>query len=317
MSLTRARDRGASSSSTTSKGPCLKCDLEVKSTGEGVPCSLCEYWTHTKCVKGITSDFIENHDGIMRLSGGSGYLHPGCRKAISKLNVNLKEQAAKVGDLEKDADHAELERKAMKEKMDRLEAQLDQVRAQMVALQKEMEDGMEKAVKVVKEEVNVERRQMEEKASNIVLYGLVEAEGDDAKERKEKDEENVKKIAQAIGVEIAGSIDAKYRAGKRIQGAKPRPLIVTVDDDETRISLLKRAPLLSRATEWKGVFIWEDMTKKQREENNKREAELRLERDRKNDEAKNDGKTGGSYRIKGRGEGRRVVWWWDSRERTE
>ena len=75
--------------------------------------------------------------------------------------------------------------------------------------------------------------------------------------------------------------------------------------------------MLARATEWKGVFIWEDLTKKQREENSKREAELRMERDRMNDEAKNDGKTGGSYRIKGRGEGRRVVWWWDSRERTE
>ena len=314
MSLTRAsgREKGTTS---TSKGPCLK--LEVKSTGEGIPCSLCEYWTHTKCVKGITSEFIENHDGIMRLSGGSGYLHPGCRKAISKLNVNLKEQAAKVDELEKDADHAELERKAMKEKMERLEAQLDQVRAQMVALQKEIENGMEKAVQVVKEEVNVERRQMEEKASNIVLYGLVEAQGNDAKERKEKDEENVRKIAEAIGVEIAGSIDAKYRAGKRIEGAKPRPLIVMIDDDETRINLLKKAPLLARAAEWKGVFIWEDLTKKQREENSKREAELRTERDRMNDEAKNEGKTGGSYRIKGRGEGRRVVWWWDSRERTE
>ena len=111
----------------------------------------------------------------------------------------------------------------MKEKMERLEAQLDQVRAQIVALQTEIEDGMEKPVKVVKEEVSVERRQMEEKASNIVLYGLMEAEGDDAKERKEKDEETVKKIALAIGVEIAGSIDAKYRAGKRIQGGEASP----------------------------------------------------------------------------------------------
>ena len=87
----------------------------------------------------------------------------------------------------------------------------------------EIGDGMEKAVKVVKEEVSVERKQMEEKASNIVLYGLMEAEGDDAKERKEKDGETVKKIALAIGVEIAGSIDAKYRAGKRIQGGEASP----------------------------------------------------------------------------------------------
>ena len=57
----------------------------------------------------------------------------------------------------------------------------------------------------------------------------------------------------------------------------------------------------------------EDLTKKQREENSKREAKLRKEAEEKNEEAKNDGRTGGSYKVKGRGEGRRVVWWWDSR----
>ena len=295
------------------KNLCAKCVLEVKG-GDGVPCALCEHWSHTKCIEGMTTQFVDCHDGLMRLHGGSAYLCPGCRKAIMKFNANFREHAAKIAELEKNDQLHDLEILAIKEKMDRLMAELDQARGYIAALEKEIDTGMQKAVQEVKEEVSEERRQVEDKASNVVLYGLVESTEKDARIRKEKDEENVRKLAAAIGVEIDGNVDAKYRAGRHVEGAKPRPLIVTIEDDETRARLLKNAPLLGRKTEWKGVFLSEDLTKKQREENSRREVKLREEAEKKNDEAKKDGKTGGSYKVKGRGERRRVVWWWDSRE---
>ena len=62
---------------------------------------------------------------------------------------------------------------------------------------------------------------------------------------------------------------------------------------------------------WRGVFTAPDLTKKQREEGKKKEAALKAEAEKKNEEAKNDGQEGGEFRVKTiRGE-RKVVWWED------
>ena len=42
----------------------------------------------------------------------------------------------------------------------------------------------------------------------------------------------------------------RYRSG-RIVVEKPRPMIVAIDDDETREAMLARARFLARKDEWK------------------------------------------------------------------
>ena len=306
MSLSKSRKN--------EKSICPKCDEECKSKSDGLPCAGCEFWYHTKCINGMTNEFVENHDRLMHLNGGSSFICRVCCKIFSKFNGSFQEVFAKMTEIEKNADHSELEKAAMKEKIERLEAQLDQVRARIVVMEKDMEAGMQQAVKEVKEVVAAEMKQVEDKSSNIVLYGVPEPEGSNATERRESDEEEVRKVAEAIGVEVTGGISAKYRAGRFVEGAaKPRPMIVTIEDAEIRAKMLKNAPRLAQISDWKGVFIWEDLTKQQREESKKREDELRENARRMNEEAKNEGKTGGSYKVVGRGERRRVVWWWESR----
>ena len=66
-------------------------------------------------------------------------------------------------------------------------------------------------------------------------------------------------IADELGVEIKGEVEAKYRAGKRV-GEKPRPMIVRVANNKTHNMLLKKAHMPGRKDQWKTVFIQQDLT---------------------------------------------------------
>ena len=51
----------------------------------------------------------------------------------------------------------------MKEKMERFEDNITQVKEKLISLEKEVESGMAKAVKEVKEEITSEKRDQEER----------------------------------------------------------------------------------------------------------------------------------------------------------
>ena len=174
-------------------------------------------------------------------------------------------------------------------------------------MEKEIETGMEQAKMEVKEEMSSELKEMEERGANIVVYGATESVNTD-EEEKEDDVEIVKRIAEEVGVEVKGTVEVKFRAGAKTQGRK-RPLIVKLSDEGMREAILKKAYLLGRKAGWKDVYVSPDLTKKQREEGKKKERELKEERDRLNDQAKNDGKTGGEYKVKTIKGERKVVWW--------
>ena len=58
---------------------CGRCSKDCKS-GDGVPCNFCEVWTHWECVDGMTKEFVECSDAMMRLVGSSAFLCVSCRK---------------------------------------------------------------------------------------------------------------------------------------------------------------------------------------------------------------------------------------------
>ena len=117
-------------------------------------------------------------------------------------------------------------------------------------------------------------------------------------------------MAKVAGVELApNEFEIRFRAGKRREeeGARPRPLIVKIGNEEKREKLRRNARFLSRSEEWKSVFISEDLTWQQREEARKQERECWEEADRKTETAKNEGKRG-RYRVVGPRGKRRVVY---------
>ena len=222
--------------------------------------------------------------------------------------INDAEQRANAAEAR--ANTAELELQQVKAELERMKNGTDQVKEQIVVMEKEIETGMEQAKKEFKEELTVEMRTREEKACNIVIYGAKESEKESAAERVVEDERFVRDLAEAIEVEIVGEVEPKYRAGKKQDGGKPRPLVVKVSDEETREKLLQKARFLGRDEDWKSVFVSLDLTNKERDEAKKKEEKMREEaKKRTEEEAKNGTRTGGRYVVAGmRGRERWLAW---------
>ena len=300
---------------TAKKNPCGRCSEECKG-GTSLPCAFCETWFHAKCIDGMTPEFIDCCDKLNRLYGGSAFLCVVCRKLVAKLNKSFKDVEKQMSVIEARLEKSELENKALKEKIEKMEAQTDQVKVKVGNMEKEIETGMETAKKEVKEEMSMERKEMEEKANNLVVYGLKESEKEDANDRKEEDSEKVRKMAEEIGVEVEGKMEVKFRAGKKLEGGKSRPLIVRIENDETREQLLTHARRLARKDDWRNVFVSPDLTWKQREEARKEEKRLREEADRMTEQAKNEGRSDERYVLVGQRGKRRIVRW-EERGRRE
>ena len=169
-------------------------------------------WYHSKCVEGMTPEFVKCCDAINKYNGGSSFLCGICRKIIEALNHSMKEMEKKMMKMETElATAAALDRKVMAEKVVNLESKNRQVNENLQKMEGEVAAGMEKAMEEVKDEVEVkdekdEIEKREQKKSNIVLYGLKESEEDDGKKRQEEDMQMIKEIATVIDVEIQGEV---------------------------------------------------------------------------------------------------------------
>ena len=292
---------------TKKKNPCGHCKEECKA-GTSIPCGFCESSFHAKCLDGMTPEFIETCDKMNKLFGGSAFLCVICRKLASKINKSFRDVEARMVEMESQLKKSELERQTLAAKVERLESKSDQVKDKVVGMEKEIEAGMERTKKEVMTEMESERKEREDRSENLVVYGMKESEADDTEVRKEEDGRRMLELAEEIGVEVRGEVAVKFRAGKRNESGRPRPMIVKVADDETRQKLLANARRLSRKEEWKKVYVSPDLTWQQREEAREEEKKLREEAEKKTEEAKNAGRGGGKYVVVGPRGRRRVVW---------
>ena len=257
----------------------------------------------------MTPEFLESCDKMNKLFGGSAFLCVICRKLATKINKTFKEGDAKMAEMESRLKTAELERKALAAKVEKMEGSTTQVNDKIVGMEKEIETGMEKAKKEVRQEMTTEMKAREERSENIVVYGMAESTEEGAEERRTEEKRKVVQMAEDIGVEVNGEFEVKFRAGKKVEGSdRPRPLIVRVADDHTRQMLLENARKLARKEEWRRVFLSPDLTWQQREEAREEERKLRSEAERKTEEAKNGGRGGGRFVVVGQRGRRRVVW---------
>ena len=270
------------SSAMAKKNSCGKCNDECNS-GNGIVCGFCELWFHSKCVEGMTPEFVKCCDAINKYYGGSSFLCVVCRKVTGMLNHSMKEMEAKMMQMEAKLTTAVLEGKVMAEKIQNLEAKNKQVGENVQKMEGEVASGMEKAKEEVKDELREEMQKREENRENIVVYGLKEPEEDDGIKRKDEDVAMVMRMATEIGVEFKGEVKSIYRAGKK-DGDRPRPLVVKVEDDETRERILANAKRMAGKDDWKRVFVSHDWTWRQREEMRKEEAKLKEEADKRNRE---------------------------------
>ena len=292
-----------------SKHPCGACNKEVTKQTRSLACGICEYWFHFDCVEGMTDEFFESCGQAFATWGYSAFFCKCCRKATAKMNKMMKELKEEVEKLEKRIAIVEKEREQVTKRVDNVEEKAERVKAGLEGMEREVTSGMEKAKEEVTKKVQTEMKEQEERSENLVIYGLKESQEEQAGRRMEAEKEGVVEMAGKVGVELTlEEVEVKFRAGRKQEeeGARPRPLIVKIRNEEKREKIRRNARLLSRSEEWKAVFISEDLTWQQREEARKEEKRLREEADQKTEEAKNEGRRE-RFRVVGPRGRRRVV----------
>ena len=92
----------------------------------------------------------------------------------------------------------------------------------------------------------------------MVIYGLPESLESSTTESGFKDANGFQELTKDIKVNNVHVIKVS-RLGK-IQTGKQRPLLVTVDSERIKWSILKSAPMLRKSSKWQSVFISPDLT---------------------------------------------------------
>ena len=106
--------------------------------------------------------------------------------------------------------------------------------------------------------VSRECQEAEKKGRNVIVFGLNEV-------GEAKDEAKVDELMSVLKIK-AGSIKRVFRIGKFDEKTStgPRPLVVELMSDTTRVAVLKSSRSLRTVEEFKGVFIRQDLTPAQR-----------------------------------------------------
>ena len=111
----------------------------------------------------------------------------------------------------------------------------------------------------------------EKRKLNVVVHNLPETNSPSLAERAEKDQELIH------GHHLRGSephcLTCSFRVGKRLDD-KPRLLVVSLENADTKFELLKMAPQLRHLNTWKRIYITPDQTKTEREESKRLREEL-------------------------------------------
>ena len=94
---------------------------------------------------------------------------------------------------------------------------------------------------------------------------------------------------------------------------KVRPLIISFDTPQMRDKVILNAKKLSGKDKFKKVYLAPDLTKRQREDDAAKEAELKAEANAKNEDLSDEEKNSFEYRVVGPRGKRRIGKWWTRR----
>jgi len=137
---------------------------------------------------------------------------------------------------------------------------------------------MDKIQDRLKEE-EVEREEQEKRRHSVIVFGLNESCATEAEVRVADDVEKFQDIMHELEVRHESDITKVVRLGKKAESAdeKPRPLKVSFSSEESKLDVLKKAKNLRDKKEGglDKVFIYPDLTPKQREARKKLAAELK------------------------------------------
>jgi len=173
-------------------------------------------------------------------------------KLVESLNAKIK--SLEESDKLKDAKIADLEKKLNND--ENVDAQSKDLWSTIAKRNTKKSPEQLKVINVVAEE----GRAREKKENNIVIFGMAESVKENVTDKKNDDEEMLKKILTAI--DVGPTHLAMFRL-KVKEANKPKPLVIVLKDKSERNKIPGAARKL-KGTEYDKIFLSPDLTESQR-----------------------------------------------------
>ena len=283
------------------------CGIQVVNGDRAIQCDKCQFWFHAKC-QAIPKPA---HDALVRYKCLS-WLCEKCKKSLgdgakaetcpktNQVDLPLLERKLQViGDAVRDhmkiivqsvkeqekvvADSAKLVENICKDQNAQKTTYADMVRGSCDKMVKEVNAKIETIPgrASAKDTLDAGRAMSnvfdsfldkEKRKLNVVVHNLPEDTSPSLTERSERDNELFRDIVKE-GLSLIIRPTRSFRVGKR-SADKPRLLIVSLENMETKVELLRMASQLRHLSTWKRIYVTPDLTKKEREESKKLREEL-------------------------------------------
>ncbi len=249
----------------TPKHPCIDCKKEVGS--KSASCCVCKRWTHVGC-------HIDEEDYAYILRqvarhGAHAWSCDGCMAGYKELGNACAGNSTQLKELKEIVQGLVLVGSANKDAIALTNTRVAELNAKIV----EMKDSSNDIVEDVVDQVSRECDEREEKKSNLILYGIAEADANLLPlDRKSYDENKIKAIFTDIDFEcddyksvVFKTIRLGMKGKVKRNGIElPRPVQVGFRKISARDYVLDSAKKLSNSINYKHISIARDLTQKQR-----------------------------------------------------
>ena len=224
--------------------PCGKCGNNVEKLDKAVCCECCSVWYHIVCADIDAGTYDILFDSKVK---GVRWYCEGCENKVDEALEKLASIEAQTSVLKSDMSE-------VKEKISNLEK----------AVKQQIDNTVHEAIE--------EKREIEHRKMNLIVYGLTEPEKPDSttawdtETMIEADTATISTlITSELGVGLSPNkgIAAARRLGMKKVG-KPRPLRITFNDIVVKRDVLRNSMKLRQVTAHKYVYINPDLTPKQR-----------------------------------------------------
>ena len=138
----------------------------------------------------------------------------------------------------------------------------------MCDIVRKLDDTIERVIEDKLSEVKEELLEKESRKSNIIIYGVPEANNSDRETRLAHEKNKIKEITDEIAVTDINVVDS-FRLGRYDPSKKgPRPLKIKLESHHQQLNVLKAARLLSssKIENMKKIYIKKDLTQKERQD---------------------------------------------------
>lgn len=299
---------------------CVGCGREVLGSQQGLKCDACGFWHHAGCegvseevydflcAHGEDESLIWNcrkcvvtckrfmklcslmHESQMRMEERIEEISNDFSKRIVEMEGRFRgmldgavaeiRDVGGVGVGDGEGLRSEEPQRRIEEKMDVL---MEKVNAAGRVDCHLVHDCVEDAILLRMAEEQEEAEEMGKRKSNIVMFGVVESKEQGFEKRRLEDEVRIQEIFHEIGCDNT-TVNRVVRMGRRAEGenGKPRPMLVTMASETQKDQVLIRAKNLRRSGRegLDKVYIFQDLTPRQRERRKKLVTELRERQER-------------------------------------